>query len=151
MSMTLKLEHRDWPQGSVGWESADGKRGGVVHSKDQVPEDDAVTFFAPAEDRREWIADVAQVTILGVVEPHEMEATTTTAADGTETTSQTWESRWPWLENRIELHAWMGADYAVTRTLLCATFTTERESRWMLVERAWLLSEAGATIERIAP
>ena len=153
MSMTLKLEHRERPQGAVQWESADGRRGGIVHRREDVPEDSAMVLIPPCEWFREWIGDVAQVTVHGQVHPDEM-----VSVEGPvdqhhpdQTWHSKWHERWPWLIESVELHTWMGDEVKAQRTMLSVSFTNGAEARWMLVERAWLLSDSGSTIERIAP
>lgn len=143
MSMTLKVAYCDYPHARPIEPNSDGV-GNFSNSAYQfeIHNDDGSSVggngLGPANEVTAWLADVKQVTVLGAFP----------AARGSDIGDQ--------YGHHLELWAWAGdrphrdGELIPVNTLIMVRFADD-EIRTMLVERAWLLSENGQTIERIAP
>jgi hypothetical protein len=95
--------------------------------------------LGPATEIEAWLSDVAQVTVL---------ARMPIWAELPPMHQHLEAEMWHWSGYNEE--AWNGMGPVPVKTLVMARFA-DNSTRVLLVERAWLLSETGQTIERIAP
>lgn len=147
MSMTLKVRHCDYPharwvepveiRGTGNGEVIGRSKG--YWSYESPDGDTGEVGLGPANEIVAWLSGVTQVTVL---------ARMAIWADLPPMHQHLNYEVWHWCGYNED--AWDGSGPLPTKTLVMVTFG-DGSTRTLLVEWAWLLSENGQTIERIAP